>query len=480
MRLRPLAATAALVLAAPAASAQSGAHAEAAARIERDLVPGLVIENEPRDSVGIGERMEALGVPGVSVAFFEGGEVVWTRTYGLADVADGVAVTPETRFQAASISKPVAATAALDLVEEGALSLDGDVNAALTSWRVPKSEAAAGAPVTLRGLLTHTAGLTVSGFPGYGPDEAVPTTAGVLDGAGNTDSVRVDQAPRSEYRYSGGGYTVAQLLVEDATGRPFAEVMADRVLAPLGMAHSTFAQPLPDSLRPVAATGYRSDGEPVGGRFHTYPEQAAAGLWTTPSDLARWAIAVQRAVEGRAHPVLDAETIRQMVTPDTVGGYGLGPGLPFDAAFFGHGGSNEGFRCVLTAQLDGDQGIVVMTNSDGGGALTQEVVLSVAREYGWTGYAPQRKRVVALNEGDLSPLVGRYRNAERGLTVDVRPSDGELVARLEWNGEEIRLAPESATAFFERDDGTEIAFVGEPGTAFVVQGLRFERVEGER
>ncbi len=470
----------AILLAVPlTARAQTAgpSHGERADRVERVLGPGLVIEGEEEEPVGVVERMEALGVPGVSVAFFEGGEVVWTRAYGLADVGAGTPVTPETRFQAASISKPVAATAVLDLVEEGRLDLDADVNQSLTSWRVPAGDWTAATPVTLRGLLTHTAGLTVHGFPGYGPDETVPTTAGVLDGAGNTDSARVDQAPRTAFRYSGGGYTVAQQWVEDVTGRPFADVLADRVLGPLGMTHSTYAQPLPQALRAVAATGYRDDGAPVDGRFHTYPEQAAAGLWTTPSDLARWAIAVQRALDGQPHPVLDAETVRQMVTPDAVGGYGLGPALPFDAAFFGHGGANEGFRCVLTAQLGGDQGVVVMTNSDAGGALTDEVVRAVAREYGWDHHDPVRKTVADVPVAVLERFAGPYQGVGRPeLVVRVRVEGGELVATREWDGGEIRLAPESATAFFDRADGTEVVFEDATGSAFAVQGLRFERV----
>ena len=468
----------ALAAAVPSASAQtaSAAHADRVARIEADLVPALVIENEPREPVGIAARMAELGVPGVSVAFFEGGEVVWTRAYGLADVEGGDPVTPETRFQAASISKPVAATAALDLVEDGRLGLDDGVNGALASWHVP--ETAFDGPVTLRGLLTHTAGLTVHGFPGYGPAEAVPTTAGVLAGEGNTDAVVVDQRPRTAYRYSGGGYTVAQLLVEDATGRPFADVLADRVLGPLGMAHSTYAQPLPAGLRDQAATGYRAGGAPVEGRFHTYPEQAAAGLWTTPTDLARWALAIRQSLDGAPHPVLDAETVRLMVTPDAVGGHGLGPALPFDAAFFGHNGANEGFRCLLTVQLDGDQGLVVMTNSDLGTVVAREILLAVAREYAWGHYEPTRKTVVALPADRLAGLAGRYRGVERpGWVVTMRAEGGELVAELGWNDGRVRLAAESETAFFDRDDGMPVVFDAAPATAFTVQGLRFERVE---
>ncbi len=273
-------------------------HAERIARLEGDLTPALVVQGEDREPVSLEQRMRALGVPGVSVAFIDNGEVAWTRAYGLADIGDDVAVTESTLFQAASISKPVAAMAALSLVEEGLLDLAAGANDVLTGWRVPEHDWSSSSPVTLRGLITHSAGLTVHGFPGYGPGEIVPDTAGVVAGLGNTPAVVVDVEPRSQWRYSGGGYTVMQLLLEQVSGRAFPELMAETVLQPLGMTHSTYEQPLPESRRARAATGYRDGGAPVEGRYHTYPEMAAAGLWMTPSDLARFAIAIQQARAG--------------------------------------------------------------------------------------------------------------------------------------------------------------------------------------
>lgn len=326
------------------------------------------------------QRLSHYAVPGVSVAMINGGRIEWVRTHGVAD-EDGRAVTPTTRFQAASISKPVAAMAALALVDQGALSLDADVNDDLVSWKVPTNELTGLAPVTLRGLLSHTAGLTVHGFAGYGPDESVPGTIGVLNGEGNTDPVRVEVQPGAVHRYSGGGYTVVQLLVEDVTGVPFHEAMATLVLEPLGMVHSTYRQPLPPELRDQAASGHRHDGSPLEGRFHTYPETAAAGLWTTPSDLARFLISLQRARQTGRHPVLSAERVDEMLTP-VRGEYGLGLAIS-NGRRFGHWGANEGFRCTMTALLDGDQGVVVMTNGDQGDALAREILRAIARDYGW-------------------------------------------------------------------------------------------------
>ncbi|MCY3599348.1 MAG: serine hydrolase [Gemmatimonadetes bacterium] len=352
--------------------------------VESSLMPVFTIRGEPVARRPLADRMADLGVPGVSVAVLVDGEIAWARGYGLADVESGRPVTPNTLFQAASISKPVAALAALRLVESGRVDLDGDVNAYLTSWQVPENEFTEQAPVTLRGLLTHRAGLTVWGFPGYGPDEEAPDGPGVLDGHGNTDPVRVYKAPEESWRYSGGGYTVMQQLVADVRGAPFAEVMREEVLDPIGMARSTYEQPIPPERRDDIATGYRPNGDRVPGGWHTYPEQAAAGLWTTPSELALYAREMQRAWRGESTGVLGEALAREMLTPDA-DDWGLGPAISGDGERFRHGGSNQGFRCTFAAYIDGDNGVFVMTNSDSGSELASEIAITVAHAYGWSG-----------------------------------------------------------------------------------------------
>ncbi len=360
------------------------------ALVESALLPTFTIRGAPVARRSLADRMAELGVPGVSVAVLVDGEIAWARGYGLADVESGRPVTPNTLFQAASISKPVAALAALRLVESGRVDLDGDVNAHLTSWRLPGNEFTEGAPVTLRGLLTHRAGLTVWGFPGYGPDEEAPDGSGVLDGRGNTDPVRVYKAPGESWRYSGGGYTVMQQLVADVRGAPFATVMREEVLDPIGMSRSTYEQPIPPERQDDIATGYRADGERVPGGRHTYPEQAAAGLWTTPSELALYAREMQRAWRGESDLVLGEALAREMLTPDA-DDWGLGPAISEDGERFRHGGSNQGFRCTFAAYIEGDDGVFVMTNSDSGGELAAEIAITVAHAYGWSGPRPEER-----------------------------------------------------------------------------------------
>lgn len=329
------------------------------------------------------QSMEALKVPGVSIAVLKDGKIDWARGYGVTAVEGGKPVTPETLFQAASLSKHVAALVALRLVDEGKLSLDEDVNVKLRSWKVPENEFTRTEKVTLRRLLNHSAGLTVHGFRGYAEGEPVPTMLDLLDGKkpANSAAIRVDVVPGTTWRYSGGGYEVMQQLVMDVTGKPFAQLAKETVLEPLGMTHSTFEQPLPARFDSNAASGHNGAGKPIPGRWHTYPEMTAAGLWTTPSDLARVAMELQKG----GH-ILKPATRTAMLTR-VVGDYGLGLGLgeTDGQKSFSHGGSNAGFRCSLFAYRDNGKGAIVMTNSDRGGQLAEEILKTIAAESEWPG-----------------------------------------------------------------------------------------------
>src|SRR5262245_12316245 len=318
-------------------------------QVENGLRPPVLIEGDKTWTLA--DRMKHYGVPGVSVAVIRDSKIEWAKAYGLADVEAKQPVTSSTLFQAGSISKPVAAMGALTLVEAGKLKLNADINTYLTSWKLPGNAHTAKSPVTLEGLLSHTAGLTVHGFPGYAAGSPVPTVPQVLDGSppANTAAVRVDLDPGTQYRYSGGGYTIAQLAMTDVTGQAFPALMQRLVLGPLGMKSSTYEQPLPAALVPGAAAGYRDDGKPVEGKRPVYPEMAAAGLWTTASDLSRFAIGVQRMLAGGRGP-LTKTSVETMLTP-RLEGYALGFGIrdAGDSVYFEHGGADEGFQAQLTA-----------------------------------------------------------------------------------------------------------------------------------
>ena len=437
------------------ASASSQPPESAQAQVESALLPTFTIRGEPVVRPPLADRMAELGVPGVSVAVLVDGEIAWARGYGLADVASGRPVTPNTLFQAASISKPVAALAALQLVASGRVDLDGNVNHYLTSWRVPENWFTERTPVTLRGLLTHRAGLTVWGFPGYGPNEEVPDGPAVLDGRGNTDPVRVYKEPGESWRYSGGGYTVMQQLVADVTGRPFTAVMRAEVLDPLEMLRSTYEQPLPPARRDDVATGYRSNGEPVPGGAQTYPELAAAGLWTTPSELALYAREMQRARRGESDRVLGEALVREMLTPDA-DDWGLGPAISEDGERFRHGGSNQGFRCTFTAYIDGGDGVFVMTNSDSGGQLAAEIATTVAHAYGWSGPLSDEKVPVEVPAEVRERYLGTYVAPELG--AEFRFGADRRGLTLRQGRTSAVLWPLSEASFFDPETGREAHF----------------------
>lgn len=391
----------------PHASRQCAQSSESPAlaklgHIEQGLRSAVAIRGVAPQRMSFDERMRFYRVPGVSIAVIDSFRVVVACGYGVRAIdstgstvsATSVQVTPTTRFQAASISKSIAALATLDLVQDGRLTLDTDVNEWLTTWKIPENEFTRRHPVTLWTLLSHGAGITVSGFGGYAAGEPVPSLAQVLDGLppANSAPIRVDKTPGGTWRYSGGGYTVLQQLLVDVTGKSFPRLMHDRVLQPLGMAHSAYEQPLLPRDTANAASGYGADGSMIPGRYHTYPELAAAGLWTTPSDLARFVIAVEHAARGAPNAVLSSTIIHQMLTPQT-GDYGLGVVLAGvgQTLRFSHSGGNEGFRAYYVGFPGTGQGGVVMTNSDAGSALNEEIVRAVAVEYRWPAMQPVEK-----------------------------------------------------------------------------------------
>jgi len=332
------------------------------------------------------KRMHERNITGLSLAIVKDGKIVKAQGYGFIDKSNRVAVTAETLFQAGSISKPVAAVGVLRLVERGRLSLDEDVNGKLRTWKVPENEFMKEKKVTLRGILSHSAGLTVHGFPGYAVGKSEPTLVQVLDGAppANTPAIRVDVVPGSLERYSGGGYIVMQQLVMDVTREPFAKFMRDTVLKPLGMTNSTYEQPLPPEWAGRTASGYYANGKAVEGRWHIYPEQAAAGLWTTASDLARFEIGIQQAIAGASNSVISQATAREMLTKQKENA-GLGLFLQGEGKTlaFMHNGRDEGFDADMAAFANTGKGAVVMINENDDSGVTKEIIEAVGKEYHW-------------------------------------------------------------------------------------------------
>jgi CubicO group peptidase (beta-lactamase class C family) len=377
----------ALALAAALATSRPSAQGEAAAIIARIEAP-QVPDRQGFDSLTLVQVMQRLKVPGVSIAVVKDFQVHWARAYGTADVATGRAAETSTRFQAASISKPVTAMAAVRLAQEHRLDLDADVNTMLSSWKVPESAHTRGRPVTPRSLFSHTSGADDGfGFPGYDPGGPRPSVVQVLKGEApsNLGPVLFARPPFQGYKYSGGGVTVMQLALTEVSRQPFAALMDATVLAPLKMTNSSFEQPPPPAVVAQLSRAHDGQGRAMNVAWHVYPEQAAAGLWTTATDLARFIIEVQTAVRGPAGAVLSQASAREMTSPVGVGPYGVGLGVDQRAEgwYFSHGGSNWGFQADIVGHLRKGYGIAIMTNGDRGRALINEIEARVAAAYNW-------------------------------------------------------------------------------------------------
>jgi CubicO group peptidase (beta-lactamase class C family) len=352
----------------------------------------------PRDKEGNGNARKSLeeiaidyGVPGFAIAVIDEYEVAWVKAYGVADTSTGQPVTAETLFQAASISKPVAAMASMKAIQDGLFGLDSDVNTVLKSWRVPDSDFTKVRSVTPRMLMSHTSGTDDGfGFPGYDPGAPLPTVVQILSGEppSNLKAVVWAAEPFTRMKYSGGAVMLEQLVLEDATGKPFEELARTWVLGPLDMRNSFYVQPLPPELDARAARSHLRKGAPGNVKYHVYPELAAAGLWTTPEDLCKFAIEVQKSLRGESNRVLNAASTKEMVTPVGVGQFGVGFSTweRGGAPYFGHGGGNWGVVCNLVAARDAGVGFAIMTNGQNGGPLMTEVEARLADVYDWPGY----------------------------------------------------------------------------------------------
>ena len=349
--------------------------------------------------------MEYYQAPGVSVAVIDAYKVDWAKGYGVHVAGEGAPVTIRTLFHAGSVAKSLSAAATLTLVEQGLLNLDDDVNNRLVSWQVPENEYTRVEKVTLRRLLSHSAGIK-DGLTDRGPDDPIPpyvtfgdeipgvTLQQLLDGIpeDNIEATRVVNVPGTSYRYANADYAILELLVEDRLGQPFEDFMQAAVLDRLGMAYSSYHHPLPQNLRALSASEHTLDGKPVEGGRANFPFHAAGSLWTTPGDLAVFMIDLMKAYQGETGHLLSPQMAQQMLSPQVeilnnplsnADGLGVelkstsqGPGVE-------HTGGTWGSCSIIWFYPQIGKGAVVMTNSASGSLLRFEILLSIASAYGW-------------------------------------------------------------------------------------------------
>lgn len=413
------------------------------------------------------ERMKHHRLNGLSIAVINNYKIEWARGYGWADSSERRPVNVSTLFQAASISKSLNGVGVMRLVQRGKLDLNTDVNQYLKGWKFKYDSLSKGKKITMAGLLSHTAGLSVHGFGGYDIDDTLPSITQILDGRrpANNPPVRSLFEPGLRTQYSGGGITLSQLVVMDITGLPYDRYMRDSVLVPLGMISSFYTAPAPANQRALLATGYRANGAALHGKYHIYPEQAAASLWTNPTDLARYIIATQRSLEGQPGGALNPATTKQRLTP-VIDNAALGVFIQQqgDDKYFSHGGANEGFRSQYYGSLHNGRGVVVMVNSDNG-AIMNEIINSVATVYKWEGFYKPK----IVTELDVSATADQYAGKYEmgGDTAVIFQKEGKLYVDVGFDQWQLRFT--SADDFFIYDQPVDFRFERENGR---VTGIR--------
>jgi CubicO group peptidase (beta-lactamase class C family) len=424
--------------------------------VENGLLPAAFVKGGTATPMKLSDRMFVYQVPAASIAVIHNGKIDWARGFGVTKLG-GAPVTTETLFQAGSVSKPVTAFAALRLVQAGQLDLDADINRYLKSWKLPANRFHR--TVTLGELLTHTAGTNVPGFPGYASGEPVPTLQEILDGTppANTPPVRVNIEPDTQWRYSGGGYAIVQQVLIDVSGKAFPELMNELVLVPIGITHSTFRQPLPDKLVADTATPYADTGEQVPGGPHTYPEMAAAGLWTDPTDLARFAIAFQHALSGSPGSLLSPRLARDMVaTRFDKRGTMFGVRGRRTDPYFAHSGEDAGFVTYLVAYENRGDGAVVMTNGDRGFDLAEEIMRAIAREYGWPDFRPVEHTLAPIDARRLGQYAGCYLLSD-GSLITISPKKDHLMVQIAGQ-RTWEVLPDGERHFFSKQIDVQLTF----------------------
>ncbi len=440
------------------------------------------------------EWMRAFAIPGVSIAVIHDYKISWVKAYGVLEAGkDNSLVTTKTPFQAASISKPVTALAALHYVDHGRLNLDENINKYFHAWKLPASNATT--KVTLRNLLAHTSGVTAGGFTGYERDAPLPNVIQILNGGAPANNQPASQTGQADdaVNYSGLGYSMVQLALMDQLHKPFNEIVANSVFKPIGMKDSTFEQKLADAIAATVARGHQSSGAVLTNGWFVNPELAAAGLWTTPSDLALLAIEVAKSKQGKSNRILSKKMTQLMLTPhkDQMGlGFVVRPGDTH--GYFSHSGGNRGYRAHVEMIADAGYGVVIMTNSDGGVPFISLLTRSVAESYQWPAthrplnaaqidavfvqldHNKNIRRKISVADDVLMRYVGRYELAP-GFEFDIQPAKNHLLVKL---GDQPRFPayPESDSKFFFEIVDAQISFLqndaGEATSLVLHQGGR--------
>jgi CubicO group peptidase (beta-lactamase class C family) len=398
------------------AQSQKSAGSDLAQRISRfesGLRTDIWRTGESHRTWTLQERMVHHKVPAISVAVIDNGKVAWAKAYGVANVESRTPIDTRTVFSVGSVSKVVAAAMTLRMAATSQLDLDTDVNDYLKEWKIPATQHAQGRAVTLRQILSHTSGLSVSGFPDFMPDEKLPTTIETLNGSppSKTPAVVLQFAPGTQMLNSGGAVTVEQMIIAEVSGQSFENKAQAEVFKPLGMARSTYANPLPTSIGNIAKAHDQSGAltaKPRG--YQTFPELAASGLWTTPTDIAQFVVALMKSYRGESDAFLPRSFAVDMMTEVGPSIFGLGPRLAGEGKSlrFSHGGSNDSYKAWFEGEPETGRGMVIFTNGANGEPLYQEVRRAVADAMGWPIYESISEYQSDVGDPIFGKIAGEY------------------------------------------------------------------------
>lgn len=380
---------------------------------------GLTQMLRPRFTVGtvmprytLKERMAHYGVPAVAIGVIRGGELVHAEGFGVLQAGADTPVDSDTLFSAGSVSKIATAALILKLHADAKLNIDADIRRYLKSWPWPSYEKQADIPVSLRMLLSHTGGFNLHGFSDFMPGAQLPTVYDTLNGTGPSqdEPLTLLFKPGKRYKYSGGGYTLAQLVATDILNTSFPAAAKAELFDVVGMRRSNFTNPLPDSTTNVAKAHDR-DGTPVAlpRGYQAMPEMAASGLWTSAHDLGQLVAALIRSyqTEGAFLPQSLAIDMMTQIAPSE---HGLGPRLEGMGRnrFFHHAGSNDSYKTWMEGHLATGDGLVVLTNGTKGDDLFIEIRNAAADAFGWTINQPVFLPEVTVPDAMTESFLGTY------------------------------------------------------------------------
>jgi CubicO group peptidase (beta-lactamase class C family) len=427
--------------------------------IEKGLLRAVFLKGQKPERLNLLERMQFYKVPGVSIAVLDKHHLEWAKSYGVKDIQGAQPVTKETIFQAGALSQPIAAAAALHFVDSGRLDLDMDVNAGLQTWKIPANRFTTRNKVTLRELLTHSAGFPSLDFPGYFQKEPIPGLSQVLAGEkpAKNPALQCEFEPGQRVRDSEAGYSVLQQLLGELEKKPFEAVARDVVLDPLSLKNSTFEFPLPEVMRPNAASGHLRDGRTVEGGWQNYPELAAKGLWTNPAEFATFVIELLQTAMGKSVKILSPAAARSMLTVQLeYKGFGFNVEGVGEENNFNLRGKTAGYSSHLVVYPSRGQGAVIMTNSTNGPFLIDEILRAISAAYLWPHFKPLERPLFRLEPAIYKQYEGKYQVAP-DYVLDVIYEDYYLIVRPSGQAP-TKFYVESETIFFSVDPYIRIQF----------------------